>query len=89
MLRALSHSLQMALCCPPQLHPPSAPQEDFFAGKSIRDDGLDAGGKGGGSLAGGGWPLTMGSEIFSRTLYNCMLVLLPCLFNIAAVVVHL
>ena len=31
----------------------------------------------------------MGSGVFSWILYNGMQVLLPCLFNIAAVVVHL
>ena len=31
----------------------------------------------------------MGSGIFSQILYNGTQVLLPCLFNIAAVVVHL
>ena len=58
-------------------------------GEADLDDGLDVGGKEGCSLARGGWALTMGSGIFSRILYNGMQVLLPCLFNIAAVVVHL
>ena len=41
------------------------------------------------SLARSGRALTMGSGIFSQVLYIGMQVLLPCLFNIAAVVEHL
>ena len=61
----------------------------LHSGKSYLDDGEDVGGKEGCSLARGSWSLTMGSGIFSRILYNGMQVLMPCLFNIAAVVVHL
>ena len=52
-------------------------------------DGSGVGGKEGCSPARGGWSITMDSEVFSWILYNGMRVLLLCLFNIAAVVVHL
>ena len=64
-------------------------ETNLLCGKASLRDGWDVGGKEGCSLARGGWSLTMGSGVFSWILYNGMQVLLPCLFNIAAVVVHL
>ena len=71
--------------------PPSLLLEEtnLHCGKAPLRDGWDVGGKEGCSLARGGWSLTKGAEVFSWILYSGMQVLLPCLFNIAAVVVHL
>ncbi|MGB1603121.1 MAG: hypothetical protein ACPIOQ_60885 [Promethearchaeia archaeon] len=64
-------------------------ETNLHCGKAPLCDGWDVGGKEGCSLVRGGWSLTKGAGVFSWILYSGMQVLLPCLFNIAAVVVHL